>query len=115
MNTRSRLPLKSITPTSSGPSAAPQPVDTPAVGEPTGAARKGVVTALRPDPHTVTISGIMPGLQVRFTHPPVADWLCRCGHHERAVGRAAVIELTTRVHVGTCPHTTPTQEGRTAA
>jgi hypothetical protein len=64
----------------------------------------------------MTVTGIMPGLQVRFTQPPVADWLCSCGHHERAWGRAAVIELTTRVTVGVCPHdTTPAQEGRAAA
>lgn len=52
----------------------------------------------------VVITGIMPGLHVRFTSPPVADWLCRCGHHERARGRSAVIELATRVRVGDCPH-----------
>ncbi|MGX1504632.1 UNVERIFIED_CONTAM: hypothetical protein RKD43_003257 [Streptomyces graminofaciens] len=53
----------------------------------------------------VIITGIMPGLHIRMvTSPPVADWLCRCGHHERAVGRAAVIELTTRVRVWHCPH-----------
>ncbi|MFI5803579.1 hypothetical protein [Streptomyces sp. NPDC051561] len=50
------------------------------------------------------ITGIRPGLHVRFTRPPVADWLCRCGHHERATGRAAVIELTERVNVRHCPH-----------
>ncbi|MFF3288476.1 hypothetical protein [Streptomyces sp. NPDC003023] len=53
----------------------------------------------------VIITGIMPGLHIRMDmRPPVADWLCRCGHHERAVGRAAVIELTTRVRVWHCPH-----------
>ncbi|MEU0084781.1 hypothetical protein [Streptomyces sp. NPDC006274] len=53
----------------------------------------------------VVITGIMPGLHIRMVmSPPVADWLCRCGHHERAVGRAAVIELTTRVRVWHCPH-----------
>ncbi|MBA4864960.1 hypothetical protein H1V43_27135 [Streptomyces sp. PSKA54] len=70
--------------------------------------------ALRSDPQTVTITGIRPGLQVRMTGVPVADWLCSCGHHERARGRAAVIALTTRVRVGECPHTTNT-EGREAA
>jgi hypothetical protein len=91
-------------------------VDTTAVGEPKGAARKGDRSALVPDPDTVVVTGIWPGLQVRFTHPPVADWLCSCGHHERARGRAAVIELTTRVTVGVCPHdTTATQKGRAAA
>ncbi|MFD5132208.1 hypothetical protein [Streptomyces olindensis] len=109
-------PTKSLTaaPTRLHPAA--QPVDTTAVGEPKGAARKGVRTALLSDPDAITVTGIMPGLQVRFTHPPVADWLCSCGHHERARGRAAVIELTTRVRVGHCPHhAAPQQEGRTAA
>ncbi|ASQ96020.1 hypothetical protein CGL27_25825 [Streptomyces sp. 11-1-2] len=55
------------------------------------------------------MSGITPGLQIRglLKRVPIADWLCRCGHHERAVGRTAVIELTTRVRVGECPHRTP--------
>ncbi|MFF3321043.1 hypothetical protein [Streptomyces sp. NPDC002889] len=53
----------------------------------------------------VVITGIMPGLPIRMTLvPPVADWLCRCSHHERAVSRAAVVELTTRVRVDHCPH-----------
>ncbi|MEV5771688.1 hypothetical protein AB0L49_10605 [Streptomyces antimycoticus] len=58
----------------------------------------------------------MPGLQTRglLDEVPIADWLCHCGHHERARGRAAVIALTTRVRVGECPHTTTT-EGRAAA
>ncbi|MFF7375690.1 hypothetical protein ACFY96_10535 [Streptomyces massasporeus] len=42
---------------------------------------------------------------------PVADWLCACGHHERARGRDAVSKLTARVIVGICPHST-TAEGR---
>ncbi|MGW1027815.1 hypothetical protein ACWD4J_29690 [Streptomyces sp. NPDC002577] len=110
------LSLKSATSAPRGPLAAPQPVDTTAVGEPKGAARKGVRTAPVSDPHTVTITGITPGLHVRFTSLPVADWLCGCGHHERAVGRTAVTELTTRVRVGVCPHDiAPAQEGRAAA
>ncbi|WP_251023460.1 hypothetical protein [Streptomyces sp. ISL-10] len=73
-----------------------------------------------PTEQPVVITGIAPGLHVRFTSPPVADWLCRCGHHERARGRAAVIELTTRVRVGHCPHAAdaadaPTTEGAEVA
>lgn len=85
------------------------------------AAAAGVLSAVRPDLHAVTITGILPGLQVRLTGTPAADWLCRCGHHERATGHRAVIELTARVRVGTCPHTTtatataPTAERRQAA
>lgn len=78
--------------------------------------RKAVLSALPPDnADTVIITGIWPGLQVQFTSPPVADWLCSCGHHERARGKAAVIELTTRVRVGHCPHRTSTPERRNAA
>ncbi|MGW8994376.1 hypothetical protein ACWGRF_31220 [Streptomyces zhihengii] len=53
----------------------------------------------------VVVSGIRPGLHVRTdARRPVADWLCRCGHHERAVGKWAVVELTGRVDVQHCPH-----------
>ncbi|MFE7807603.1 hypothetical protein ACFU51_23630 [Streptomyces sp. NPDC057430] len=63
----------------------------------------------------VVITGIMPGLHIRMVmSPPVADWLCRCGHHERAVGRAAVIELTTRVRVWHCPHAADEQNAPAA-
>ncbi|MFE7518646.1 hypothetical protein [Streptomyces halstedii] len=63
------------------------------------------------------MTGIQPGLTVRGigrNELPVADWLCTCGCHERARGRSAVIELTTRAHVQQCPHTNPTT-GRAAA
>jgi hypothetical protein len=75
-------------------SARPHPTEKPSLTS------HGANTAEPP----VIITGIRPGLQVKFTHPPVADWLCRCGHHERARGRTAVIELTTRVNVNHCPH-----------
>lgn len=107
-------PSKSHTHHPTGPHTAEPLGPRTAVGEPKGVA-EGVPTAVGSDPDTVTISGICPGLQVQFTHPPVADWLCACGHHERARGRAAVIELTTRVTVGVCPHVTTPQEGRAAA
>ncbi|MFJ3932845.1 hypothetical protein [Streptomyces sp. NPDC090029] len=56
------------------------------------------------------ITGIRLGLHIRTdTRPPVANWLCRCGHHERALGKEAVIELTSRVQVGHCPHTADQQ------
>ncbi|MBT3167851.1 hypothetical protein HTV80_32905 [Streptomyces sp. Vc74B-19] len=84
------------------------------MGEPKGAARQGVVTALRPDSQPVTVTGITPGLHIRTKGVPVADWLCSCGHHERARGRADVTELQARVCVGVCPHATIT-EGRAAA
>lgn len=113
---RSRPPLKSLPGTLSGSRAADNGTSPPAVGEPKGAARKGVLSALRSDSHAVTVTGIMPGFQVRTTGVPVADWLCSCGHHERARGAAAVIELTERVRVGVCPHgSVSAQERRTLA
>ncbi|MDT0570750.1 hypothetical protein RM704_25385 [Streptomyces sp. DSM 3412] len=84
------------------------------VGEPKGVARKGVLSAVGSDPQTVTVTGITPGIQIQCDGVPVADWLCACGHHERARGRAAVIALQARVIVGICPHTT-TAEGRAAS
>ena len=109
--------LKSLTAPATRPRPA-EPAGAPAGSSAPKVAAEGVPSAVLPDPHTVTISGILPGLQVKLTGIPVADWLCRCGHHERAHGKAAVIELTTRVKVGTCPHhatTVPTTERRKAA
>ncbi|WP_371567041.1 hypothetical protein [Streptomyces canus] len=80
------------------------------VGLPKVAARKGVLSAVGLDPQTVTVTGITPGLQIQCEGVPVADWLCACGQHERARGRAAVARLTARVIAGICPHTTT--EGR---
>lgn len=86
----------------------------PRVGESKVAARKGVLSVVGSDPQTVTVTGITRGLQIQRGGVPVADWLCACGHHERARGHAAVIRLTARVIVGICPHTT-TAEGRAAS
>jgi hypothetical protein len=106
--------LKSIATAPVGPRAARPAAPRITVGEPKGAARQGVRTALGPDPYPVTVTGVEPGLRIRTTGVPVADWLCACGHHERARGAAAVTELQTRVRVGVCAHVTIT-EGRTAA
>jgi hypothetical protein len=60
------------------------------------------------------VQGIPAGLTLRRLdrdQPPVADWLCACGHHERATGGPAVTALASAVIVGVCPHT----EGRPAA
>lgn len=79
---------------------------------------EGVRIAVLPDPRTVTVTGIQPGLTVRGIgrkEIPVADWHCACGRHERARGRRAVIELTARAGVQLCPHTTATVPGRAAA
>lgn len=53
------------------------------------------------------VSGIRPGVSVRGLDRddiPVADWLCVCGHHERARGADAVAVLCTQAAVGHCPH-----------
>lgn len=107
MNKASRNP-------SNGPQGAMQGPPRPTGGEPKVAARKGVLSAVGSDPHTVTVTGITPGLHIQCEGVPVADWLCACGHHERARGRAAVTRLTARVRMGVCPHTA-TAEGRAAA
>lgn len=116
MNTPPRSPLKSLTPTTTGPrSAEPAPAASGS-GAPKAVARQGVPVAVLPDPHTVTVTGIRPGLTVRGlgrNEIPAADWLCACGHHERARGRNAVTDLTTRARVDHCPH--PEQHRRNAA
>ncbi|MET7603933.1 hypothetical protein ABZS96_15650 [Streptomyces avermitilis] len=104
MNKAPRTPTKN-------PQGAAQRSPRPTVGEPKVAARKGVLSAVGSDPQTVTVTGIEPGLQIRCEGVAVADWLCTCGRHERARGRAAVIALSARVIVGICPHTTAS-EGR---
>ncbi|WP_308315996.1 MULTISPECIES: hypothetical protein [unclassified Streptomyces] len=55
------------------------------------------------------IEGITPGLTLRRLdrdQTSVADWLCACGHHQRATGAPAVTALASAVIVGVCPHTT---------
>jgi hypothetical protein len=96
--------------TMNGPQGAVQGSPRPRVGEPKDAARKGALSAVGSDPHTVTVTVITPGLQIQCEGIPVADWLCACGHHERARGRAAVIRLTARARVRVCPHTASAEE-----
>ncbi|MFJ4008174.1 hypothetical protein [Streptomyces sp. NPDC090026] len=60
-------------------------------------------------------ANVLPGLHIRMNaRPPVALWTCACGHHEHALGKEAVIELTGRVQVGICPHTADQQTAPTA-
>ncbi|WP_424920590.1 MULTISPECIES: hypothetical protein [unclassified Streptomyces] len=117
MNSPPRSVLKSLPSTTTGPRIAE-----PAQGGSSGGAAKvvaeGVRVAVLPDPRTVTVTGIQPALTVRGlgrNEIPVADWLCTCGHYERARGRRAVIELTTRAHVQQCPHNVPAESRRNAA
>ncbi|MFD4220440.1 hypothetical protein [Streptomyces griseus] len=107
MTTTPNLRLKSLPATPNTPQAANPAAARITGGEPKGVA-EGVRVAVLPDPHTVTVTGIRPGLTVRGlgrNQIPTADWLCACGHHERARGRERVTELTTRARVDHCPHT----------
>ncbi|MFD7478081.1 hypothetical protein ACFV8Z_39700 [Streptomyces sp. NPDC059837] len=117
MTAPSRPPLKSITPTTATPHAAPQPVDTSAVGEPKGVA-EGVPIAVRPDPQTG--DGRYPVAWLHICAPrgavPTATSKCLCGRDRSAVGKARVLALIEdhTAHRDECPLRTP-QEGRTAA
>ncbi|MFF0091917.1 hypothetical protein ACFYSF_18455 [Streptomyces canus] len=117
MNAPSRPSLKSITHTPTGPQAAPQPVDTTAVGGPKVAA-EGVRSALRPDPQAG--DGRYPVAWLRITAPrgatPTATSTCLCGRDRSAVGHRRVLALIAdhTAHRDTCPLRTP-QEGRAAA
>lgn len=54
------------------------------------------------------VTGIPAGLTIRaeeYGRSPVADWLCTCGHHERATTARGIIQLAEDVRVGHCPHT----------
>ncbi|MFJ7410094.1 hypothetical protein ACIQWZ_04665 [Streptomyces sp. NPDC098077] len=107
MTTAPNHRLKSLPATPNTPQAANVVAARMTGGEPKGVA-EGVRSAVLPDPHTVTVTGIRPGLTVRGlgrNQIPAADWLCACGHHERARGRDRVTDLTTRARVDHCPHT----------
>lgn len=96
-----------------------KPARTPAGSGAPRVVAEGVLSVVRPDPQTVTVTGIQPGLSIRGLGSavglPVADWLCSCGHHERAVGGAAVYKLTHHVEVGHCPHRSTETDRRSAA
>ncbi|TQK98016.1 hypothetical protein FB563_3020 [Streptomyces puniciscabiei] len=118
MTATATLPLEGRPPAPTGPQAAPQPVDTAAVGEPKGAARKGVRTALRSDPHTG--DGWYPVAWLHICAPrgtvPTATSKCLCGWDRSAVGHARVLALIEAhtAHRDTCTLRNP-QEGRAAA
>ncbi|MFJ2818315.1 hypothetical protein [Streptomyces sp. NPDC087294] len=119
MNTPSRPPLKSITPTPAGPSAAPQAVDTTTMGVPGAAARQGVPTAVHINPQVG--DGRYPIAWLHITAPgrgtvPTATSRCECGHDRSAVGHHRVLALITdhTNHPDHCPLRT-TQERRNAA
>ncbi|MFD9464843.1 hypothetical protein [Streptomyces sp. NPDC060027] len=117
MSTRRHPPLKSITTTPDVPPAAPQPVDTAAVGEPKGVA-EGVPIAVRPDPHPG--DGRYPVAWLTICAPyratPSATSRCLCGRDRSAIGHAGVHVLIAdhEAHRHTCL-LRATQEGRAAA
>ncbi|WP_427166577.1 hypothetical protein ACQF4J_21805 [Streptomyces sp. C1-1] len=103
--------------TTTGPHAAPPPVDTTAVGEPKGAARKGVRTACGPDPHGD--DGRRPIAWLHIVAPRAvltATLRCACGHDRSAIGKPHVLALIDdhTAHRDACPLRNP-QEGRPAA
>ncbi|WP_206440671.1 hypothetical protein [Streptomyces scabichelini] len=118
MSTPPRPPLKSLPVTPTGPCAANRAVPGPAVGEPKGAARKGVPSALRPDPHQG--DGRYPIAWLHIAAPrgavPTATSKCLCGWDRSAVSRARVLALIDdhTAHRDVCPLRT-NQEGRQAA
>ncbi|MFJ6726034.1 hypothetical protein ACIQPQ_14080 [Streptomyces sp. NPDC091281] len=119
MSTQPGLPLEGIPAATTGPRAAALPARPTAVGEPKGAARKGVRTAVRPNPQPTgdgrQIVGwlhiVAPG---RAT--PSTTSRCACGRDRSAVGHARVLALIAShtAHRDLCPLRNP-QEGRAAA
>jgi hypothetical protein len=118
MNTPSRPPLKSITRTTTAPRTAEPALPPATVGDPKGAARQGVRTALRPDPRQS--DGRYPIAWLHISAPrgatPTARSTCLCCWDRSAVGHRkvhALIEAHT-AHRDECPLRTP-REGRPAA
>ncbi|NEA89068.1 hypothetical protein G3I38_24915 [Streptomyces sp. SID7958] len=111
------------------------------MGEPKGAARKGVVTVLRSNrspadgaPPSADPTPQRPGIRVyappvyrhhkdgarwstRHSGTPTAAYACPCGHTDRARGAEAVAELATEyaAHHSGCTGTPATQDWRNAA
>ncbi|MGP3977243.1 hypothetical protein ACTWQF_25170 [Streptomyces sp. 8N114] len=118
MSTPNSPRLKSIPSTDQPRSAKPAPATTGRVA-PKDAARKGVLSALRSDPHQG--DGRCPVAWLTITAPgrgavPTATSWCACGRNRSAVGHTkvpALIEDHT-AHREICPLRAP-QEGRAAA
>ncbi|MEV0439938.1 hypothetical protein AB0I84_01110 [Streptomyces spectabilis] len=117
MTTQPALPLEGLPETAPIPPDAPRPVRTAAVGAPKGVARKGVLTALRTDPHRG--NGQYPIAWLHICAPrgaiPTATSKCACGRDRSAIGKARVLALVDdhAAHRDLCPLRTP-QEGRAA-
>ncbi|MEV7995950.1 hypothetical protein AB0O67_29855 [Streptomyces sp. NPDC086077] len=136
MSALSRPHLKSIPTAPDGPQAAPHAVDPAAVGEPKGAARKGVRTS--PDSQKGTHGDPTPdrpGIRVyappvyrhhhdgarwskRYGDTPTAAYACPCGQTDTATGPNSVAALVTEyeAHKHFCTGAPGAlTEGRTAA
>ncbi|MFD9000885.1 hypothetical protein ACFV0T_07935 [Streptomyces sp. NPDC059582] len=118
MSTPPRPPLKSLPATPTDPCVAAQAAPGPAVGEPKGAARKGVRTALRPDPQQGDGRYPLAWLCICALRGavPTATSKCLCGRDRSAVGHTKVLALIEdhTAHRDACPLRT-NQEGRQAA
>ncbi|MFF8968621.1 hypothetical protein [Streptomyces sp. NPDC014995] len=136
MSTPPRPSLKSVTPTPDGPTGAVPAAPRRAEGAPRGAARKGVVTALRSNQHTDTFpTPDRPGIRIsappvyrhhwdgarwskRYGSTPTAAYACACGETGTATGPEDMAALVADYdyHQSTCTGTpaAPT-EGRAAA
>ncbi|MEU3418645.1 hypothetical protein AB0F39_08855 [Streptomyces murinus] len=142
MNAPSRPHLKSITPTPDQPRPAEQAAPRTAVGEPKGAARQGVRTALLPDPRPTDHTGHdaedptpeRPGIRIsappvyrhhydgarwskRYDGTPTAAYACPCGQTGTAQGAHAVTALVAEydVHKSDCTGTLAAPSERRAA
>ncbi|MGW5332456.1 hypothetical protein [Streptomyces bauhiniae] len=133
--------LKSITTTPAGPRAAEPAGPSAAVGEPKGAARKGVVTALRTQkfaasdlPPSADPTPDQPGLRIfappvyrdhwdgarwstREGRPPSAAYACACGQTGTARGARQVAALVAEydAHKPNCTGTPAASPERRAA
>lgn len=120
MTTPTAPPLKRRTSTSGRPRPAEPARASAGRGAPKVAARQGVPSAVRPDPHPGTGPRVIGWLHI-VTPPyrdatPRATSHCDCGRHTTAHGRDDVLDLITAHHEHRthCPlHTTP--ETRQAA
>ncbi|WP_251829245.1 hypothetical protein [Streptomyces sp. ATCC 21386] len=141
MSPRRSPHLDCLTSTPTGPRAADSAAPQTAVGEPKGAARKGVPTALRPKPQTDAVpppdpddpTPERPGIRIYappvYRHhydgfrwskqpatTPTAAYACACGKTDTARGLQAVAALVDdyNSHRSHCPRRNQ-QEGRAAA
>jgi hypothetical protein len=118
MSTPHRPRLEGQPSPATGPHAARPAAPRTAVGEPKGAARKGVPSALRSDPHPG--DGRYPVAWLHIVTPrgatPTATSRCACGWDRSAIGHRRVLDLIAAHadHRSTCPLRNP-QEGRAAA